>query len=129
MWPPARRWPERLPRPSKRFTWSWAARPRWSSSMKIVRHPGVGMVSLTGDVATGKEVARAAAQTLKKVHLELGGKAPVVVFDEDRPPSRSRDGLPDRGCGHRQGGGPSGCPDPQKGSPGVGRQGPGGRLR
>lgn len=48
----------------------------------IVRHPEVGMVSLTGDVGTGKEVARAAAQTLKKVHLELGGKAPVVVFDD-----------------------------------------------
>jgi 1-pyrroline dehydrogenase len=48
----------------------------------IVRHPGVGMVSLTGDVATGKEVAKAASQTLKKVHLELGGKAPVVVFDD-----------------------------------------------
>ena len=48
----------------------------------IVRHPGVGMVSLTGDIATGKEVARAASQTLKKVHLELGGKAPVVVFDD-----------------------------------------------
>src|SRR5437762_11797043 len=47
----------------------------------IVRHPGVNMVSLTGDVATGKEVARAASQTLKRVHLELGGKAPVVVFD------------------------------------------------
>ena len=40
------------------------------------------MVSLTGDVATGKEVARAAAQTLKRVHLELGGKAPVIVFDD-----------------------------------------------
>ena len=48
----------------------------------IVRHPGVSMVSLTGDVATGKEVARAAASTLKRVHLELGGKAPVVVFDD-----------------------------------------------
>jgi len=48
----------------------------------IVRHPGVDMVSLTGDVATGKEVARAASQTLKRVHLELGGKAPVVVFDD-----------------------------------------------
>src|SRR6266581_6365313 len=48
----------------------------------IVRHPGVGMVSLTGDVATGKEVARAAASTLKRVHLELGGKAPVIVFDD-----------------------------------------------
>jgi betaine-aldehyde dehydrogenase len=42
----------------------------------------VGMVSLTGDVATGKEVARAAAASLKRVHLELGGKAPVIVFDD-----------------------------------------------
>jgi 1-pyrroline dehydrogenase len=48
----------------------------------LVRHPGVSMVSLTGDVATGKEVARAAASTLKRVHLELGGKAPVIVFDD-----------------------------------------------
>ena len=48
----------------------------------IVRHPGVGMVSLTGEVSTGKEVARAAADSLKRVHLELGGKAPVVVFDD-----------------------------------------------
>ena len=48
----------------------------------IVRHPGVGMVSLTGDVATGKEVAKAASATLKRVHLELGGKAPVIVFDD-----------------------------------------------
>jgi acyl-CoA reductase-like NAD-dependent aldehyde dehydrogenase len=43
------------------------------------------MVSLTGDVATGKEVARAAAETLKRVHLELGGKAPVIVFDDADP--------------------------------------------
>jgi betaine-aldehyde dehydrogenase len=48
----------------------------------IVRHPDVAMVSLTGDVATGKEIARAAADTLKRVHLELGGKAPVIVFDD-----------------------------------------------
>ena len=48
----------------------------------LVRHPGVNMVSLTGDVATGKDVAKAASQTLKRVHLELGGKAPVVVFDD-----------------------------------------------
>ena len=40
------------------------------------------MVSLTGDTATGKEIAAAAAQTVKRVHLELGGKAPVVVFDD-----------------------------------------------
>ena len=40
------------------------------------------MVSLTGDVGTGKAIARAAADTLKRVHLELGGKAPVIVFDD-----------------------------------------------
>lgn len=51
----------------------------------IVRHPDVAMVSLTGDVATGREVARAAAESLKRVHLELGGKAPVVVFDDADP--------------------------------------------
>src|ERR671926_1385955 len=51
----------------------------------IVRHRDVRMVSLTGDVATGREVARAAADTLKRVHLELGGKAPVVVFDDADP--------------------------------------------
>jgi 1-pyrroline dehydrogenase len=51
----------------------------------IVRHPEVRMVSLTGDVATGKEVAKAAAETLKRVHLELGGKAPVIVFDDADP--------------------------------------------
>jgi 1-pyrroline dehydrogenase len=48
----------------------------------IVRHPKVEMVSLTGDVATGREVAKAAAETVKRVHLELGGKAQVVVFDD-----------------------------------------------
>jgi aminobutyraldehyde dehydrogenase len=51
----------------------------------IVRHKDVRMVSLTGDVATGKEVARAASDTLKRVHLELGGKAPVIVFDDADP--------------------------------------------
>jgi acyl-CoA reductase-like NAD-dependent aldehyde dehydrogenase len=48
----------------------------------LVRHPGVAMLSLTGDVATGKLIARNAADTLKRVHLELGGKAPVIVFDD-----------------------------------------------
>jgi betaine-aldehyde dehydrogenase len=48
----------------------------------LVSHPDVGMVSLTGDVATGKEIAKAAADTLKRVHLELGGKAPVLIFDD-----------------------------------------------
>jgi aminobutyraldehyde dehydrogenase len=53
----------------------------------IVKHPDVRMVSLTGDVATGKEIARTAAETLKRVHLELGGKAPVLVFDDADPAS------------------------------------------
>jgi betaine-aldehyde dehydrogenase/aminobutyraldehyde dehydrogenase len=48
----------------------------------IVRHPEISMVSLTGSVATGKGIARAAADTLKRVHLELGGKAPVIVFED-----------------------------------------------
>ncbi len=48
----------------------------------IVTHPEVDMVSLTGSIETGKWIARAAADTLKRVHLELGGKAPVVVFDD-----------------------------------------------
>ena len=48
----------------------------------LVEHPDVAMVSLTGSVATGKRIAAAAAATLKRVHLELGGKAPVIVFDD-----------------------------------------------
>jgi betaine-aldehyde dehydrogenase/aminobutyraldehyde dehydrogenase len=48
----------------------------------IVRHPGIAMVSFTGSSAVGKTIARNAADTLKRVHLELGGKAPVLVFDD-----------------------------------------------
>src|SRR3954468_677125 len=48
----------------------------------LVQHPDVAMVSLTGSVPTGKWIAQAAADTLKRVHLELGGKAPVLVFDD-----------------------------------------------
>ncbi len=48
----------------------------------LVEHPGVDMVSLTGSVPTGKAIAEAASRTLKRVHLELGGKAPVIVFDD-----------------------------------------------
>ena len=48
----------------------------------LVTHPDVDMVSLTGSPETGKWIARAASETLKRVHLELGGKAPVVVFDD-----------------------------------------------
>jgi acyl-CoA reductase-like NAD-dependent aldehyde dehydrogenase len=51
----------------------------------LVRHPDIALVSLTGDVETGKTIARNAADTLKHVHLELGGKAPMVVFDDADP--------------------------------------------
>ena len=57
----------------------------------LVTHPDVDMVSLTGSVETGKWIARAAADTLKRVHLELGGKAPVVVFDDADLERRARD--------------------------------------
>jgi len=48
----------------------------------LVTHPEVDMVSLTGSPETGKWIAQHAADSLKRVHLELGGKAPVVVFDD-----------------------------------------------
>jgi betaine-aldehyde dehydrogenase len=48
----------------------------------LINHPDVDMIALTGSVDTGKHFARTAADTLKRVHLELGGKAPVVVFDD-----------------------------------------------
>jgi aminobutyraldehyde dehydrogenase len=48
----------------------------------LINHPGVSMISLTGDVATGRKVLTAASKSLKRTHLELGGKAPVVVFDD-----------------------------------------------
>jgi betaine-aldehyde dehydrogenase len=48
----------------------------------LIDHADVDMLALTGSVDTGKQFARTAADTLKRVHLELGGKAPVVVFDD-----------------------------------------------
>ncbi|HEV2230410.1 MAG TPA: gamma-aminobutyraldehyde dehydrogenase [Steroidobacteraceae bacterium] len=48
----------------------------------LAGHPRVRMVSLTGDVGTGQKVLAAAAGNLKRTHLELGGKAPVIVFDD-----------------------------------------------
>src|SRR3954462_11732129 len=51
----------------------------------LVRHEDIALVSLTGDVETGKLIARNAADTLKRVHLELGGKAPMVVLDDADP--------------------------------------------
>ena len=49
---------------------------------RLATHPKVDMISITGDTATGKRIAAAASDTVKRVHLELGGKAPVLVFDD-----------------------------------------------
>jgi betaine-aldehyde dehydrogenase/aminobutyraldehyde dehydrogenase len=51
----------------------------------LVKSPHIALVSLTGDVETGKIIARTAADTVKRVHLELGGKAPMVVLDDADP--------------------------------------------
>jgi 1-pyrroline dehydrogenase len=48
----------------------------------LVGHPKVRMISITGDTATGKRIAQIAAGTVKRLHLELGGKAPVIIFDD-----------------------------------------------
>ena len=48
----------------------------------LINHPDVRMISLTGDVATGQKVLEAASRGIKRTHLELGGKAPVIIFDD-----------------------------------------------
>jgi aminobutyraldehyde dehydrogenase len=48
----------------------------------LVSHPRVRMVSLTGDISTGEKILKAASKGIKRTHLELGGKAPVIVFDD-----------------------------------------------
>jgi aminobutyraldehyde dehydrogenase len=49
---------------------------------QLINHPDVNMISLTGDISTGTKVLQAASTGIKKTHLELGGKAPVIVFDD-----------------------------------------------
>lgn len=53
-----------------------------SVGQPLVEHPVVKMVSLTGDISTGQKILKVAADTMKRTHLELGGKAPVIVFDD-----------------------------------------------
>ena len=48
----------------------------------IIRHPDIDMVSITGSIGTGRKVLGAAAEKIRRTHLELGGKAPVIVFDD-----------------------------------------------
>ncbi|MEO1701792.1 MAG: gamma-aminobutyraldehyde dehydrogenase [Pseudomonadota bacterium] len=58
----------------------------------LVNHQGIDMISITGDVATGKKVLMAASKGVKRTHLELGGKAPVIVYG-DADLERTVDGL------------------------------------
>lgn len=58
----------------------------------LVSHPGIDMISITGDVATGKKVLHAASKGVKRTHLELGGKAPVLVYG-DADLARTVEGL------------------------------------
>jgi betaine-aldehyde dehydrogenase len=58
----------------------------------LIRHPTPQMVSITGSTRAGVEVARTAAEDVKRVHLELGGKAPVIVFD-DADVARAAEGI------------------------------------
>ena len=81
----------RSPRSSCPRACSTSSAARGETGQALVTHPDVDMVSLTGSVETGKWIARAAADTLKRVHLELGGKAPVVVFDDADMEAVARD--------------------------------------
>ncbi|MER7395274.1 aminobutyraldehyde dehydrogenase [Streptomyces sp. NPDC000151] len=62
-----------------------------STGRALVAHPTIRMIALTGDVSTGKAVAASAAQTLKRLSLELGGKAPVLVFADSPVRETARD--------------------------------------
>ncbi len=53
-----------------------------SVGASLIAQPRVSMISLTGDVGTGEKVLQAASKSIKRTHLELGGKAPVIVFDD-----------------------------------------------
>ena len=58
-----------------------------TAGQRIIEHPGIGMVSFTGSTTVGKHVARTAADTLKKVHLELGGKGANIVYADANLPA------------------------------------------
>jgi aminobutyraldehyde dehydrogenase len=53
-----------------------------TTGQTLINHPKIAMLSLTGSIETGKKVLQAASATIKRTHLELGGKAPVIVFDD-----------------------------------------------
>ena len=74
--------PRSSPRSSRRASSTSCPAPAATSATPSSGHPKVRMISITGDTATGKRVAKIAADTVKRLHLELGGKAPVIVFDD-----------------------------------------------
>src|SRR4051812_10539474 len=53
-----------------------------SAGSTLINHPKINMVSITGDIGTGRKVLEAASKSIKRTHLELGGKAPVIVYDD-----------------------------------------------
>jgi aminobutyraldehyde dehydrogenase len=53
-----------------------------TTGQALIDHPGVDMLALTGSIATGQKVLQAASRSIKRTHLELGGKAPVIIFDD-----------------------------------------------
>lgn len=57
---------------------------------RLAEHPDVAMIALTGSVGSGQAVSRAAAESVKRVHLELGGKAPAVVFEDADLPATAK---------------------------------------
>lgn len=57
---------------------------------RLAEHPDVAMIALTGSVGSGQAVSRAAAETVKRVHLELGGKAPAIVFEDADLPAAAK---------------------------------------
>ncbi|UGT42220.1 gamma-aminobutyraldehyde dehydrogenase [Nocardia yamanashiensis] len=61
-----------------------------TAGQALVEHPDVAMVSFTGSTLVGRRVAATAAGSVKRVHLELGGKAPFVVFDDADPEAAAR---------------------------------------
>ncbi|MEO8756702.1 MAG: gamma-aminobutyraldehyde dehydrogenase [Devosia sp.] len=53
-----------------------------SAGNALINHPKIDMISITGDIGTGRKVLEAASKSIKRTHLELGGKAPVIVYDD-----------------------------------------------
>ena len=113
-------WPRSRPSSCRRACSTWSAATA-TPAARSSRTRSPQMVSITGSVRAGMEVAAAAAADLKRVHLELGGKAPVVVFD-DADIEAAAEGIAGRRLLQRR-------PGLHRGDPGAGRAGRPRRLR